>query len=139
MPELPGELGIPARVRAPRDKGKVRCVLESLALKYRCVMESLEQLTGTRIELIHVVGGGSQNDLLNQLTANACGVPVISGPVEATVMGNLLVQARTNNELDSLDDMRAVVRESTRLGNFEPSDQPVWEEASAKFRMLCRQ
>lgn len=125
MPELPGELA--------------RCVLESLALKYRCVMESLEQLTGTRIELIHVVGGGSQNDLLNQLTANACGVPVISGPVEATVMGNLLVQARTNNELDSLDDMRAVVRESTRLGNFEPSDQPVWEEASAKFRMLCRQ
>ena len=80
---------------APETEGAiVRCALESLALKYRTVLGWLEELTGNTIEVIHIVGGGSQNTLLNQFAANACRRPVLAGPVEATVLGNLLVQAR---------------------------------------------
>ena len=71
----------------------MRCALESLALCYRWVLERLEELTGQRIEVIHIVGGGSQNALLNQFTADACNRPVLAGPVEATAIGNVLVQA----------------------------------------------
>src|SRR5262249_51947941 len=88
---------------APETEGQlIRCVLESLALKYARVLSWLEELSGTRVEVIHVVGGGSQNELLNQFTADACGRPVIAGPVEATALGNVLVQARTVGEVGSL-------------------------------------
>jgi rhamnulokinase len=80
------------------DGALVRCALESLALKYSLVLGWLEELTGERIEVIHVVGGGAQNRMLNALTANACQRPVLAGPVEATVLGNLLVQARATGE-----------------------------------------
>src|SRR4051812_25383123 len=79
----------------PETEGQlIRCTLESLALKYKAVLAGLEELTGTPVEVIHVVGGGCRNMLLNQFTANACGRSVLAGLVEATVMGNLLVQIR---------------------------------------------
>lgn len=114
----------------------VRCALESLALKYRQVLDWLEELTGTPVEVVHIVGGGSQNELLNQLTANACGKPVVAGPVEATVLGNVLVQARSANELSSLSDIRDVVRNSSELKTFEPTDQDAWQAAYSRFQEL---
>jgi len=123
----------------PSSEGEfVRCALESLALKYRHVLRGIEKLTGEKVEVIHIVGGGSNSDLLNQFTANACGVPVVTGPVEATVMGNLLIQARTAGQIESLSDLRGVVRNSTESRRFEPSDLEAWDAAYARFLELAR-
>lgn len=116
----------------------IRCVFESLALTYASVLEGLQELTGTKIEVLHVVGGGSRNNLLNTFTANACGRTVIAGPVEATVLGNVLVQARSHGEIRTLTDIRSVVRESCRLTQYEPADAPVWSEARGRFAALCK-
>jgi len=122
---------------APQDAGQfVRCALESLALKYRVVLEWLEELSGGRVEVIHVVGGGSRNRLLNQFTANACGRPVLAGPVEATALGNVLVQARAAGDIGSLAQMREVVRHSTEVALYEPADRDLWNQARARFQEL---
>ena len=119
---------------APSSEGEfVRTALESLALKYRMVLGWLEELSGSRVDVIHVVGGGSQNELLNQFTANACGRPVVAGPVEATALGNVLVQARTSGALTTLAEMRSVVRASSSLKHYEPRDQAAWAAAYAQF------
>jgi rhamnulokinase len=97
------------------------------------VLEWLEELTGTRIEVLHIVGGGCQNEALNQLTADACGRPVVAGPVEATVLGNLLIQARSAGELKSLADLRQVVRESSVLKTYEPRATAAWNDAYPRF------
>jgi rhamnulokinase len=128
------------RQPVPRTKGElVRCALESLALKYRAVLESLEEVSGRRVEVIHIVGGGSRNALLNQFTADACGRPVWAGPVEATVLGNVLVQARAAGEIGSLADLRAVVRASTQVSEFEPRPgaSAQWQEARERFARLA--
>ena len=89
----------------PTTEGELmRCARESLALKYRETMLALNELTGEKIEVLHIVGGGSKDSLLNQMTADLCEVPVMTGPVEGTVIGNLLTQARADNELGSLGD-----------------------------------
>jgi rhamnulokinase len=124
----------------PRSEGAlVRCALESLALKYQTVLEQLETVTGHRIEVVHVVGGGSRNDLLNQFTADACQRPVVAGPVEATVLGNALVQARACGEISSLEELRSVIRASCDVRQFEPkaAHKEVWEEARARFARLA--
>jgi len=124
----------------PRTEGEiVRCAYESLALKYRQVLGWLEELTGETIEVIHIVGGGSQSRLLNELAASACGKPVIAGPVEATVMGNLLVQMRTAGEVGSLSEMREVVRASSPMSEFAPSNPEPWQEAMERFKALQQQ
>jgi rhamnulokinase len=105
----------------PASEGAyVRCALESLAAKYATVLAGLEGLAGNKIEVIHVVGGGSRNPLLNQLAANRCRRPIVAGPVETTVLGNLLSQARAAGELKSLAQMRQVVRSSSELREFKP-------------------
>ncbi len=110
------------RQPVPKTDGElIRCAYESLALKYRQVLGWLEELTGNRIEVIHIVGGGSQSKMLNQFTADACNRPVITGPVEATAMGNLLTQVRASGELSSLAEMREVVRKSSEVLTHEPS------------------
>ena len=134
---------MPSRIAAfCRDTGQpvpegegafVRCALESLALKYRMVLEWLEELTGTPIEVIHIVGGGTQNPQLNQFTANACGRPVITGPIEATVLGNVLIQARSAGEIGSLSEIRDCVRSSFELTTYEPTDSTKWQEAYERF------
>ena len=116
----------------------VRCALESLALKYRMVLSWLEELSGTRVEVIHIVGGGTQNELLNQFTADACGRPVVTGPVEATALGNVLMQARACGELSSLADIREVVRRSSRLDTYEPANTAAWDNAYARFVELLK-
>jgi rhamnulokinase len=114
----------------------VRCAYESLALKYRQVLGWLEELTGNRIEAIHIVGGGSQSRILNQFTADACQRPVFAGPVEATAMGNLLVQVRASGELASLREIRDVVSRSSTVTVFEPGSAAPWESAAARFATL---
>ena len=137
---MPNEIrGYCARHNQPQPEtvGEVvRCALESLALKYRMVLGWLEELSGERVEVIHIVGGGCQNGLLNQFTANACGRPVITGPVEATALGNVLVQARTSGAISSLADMRQVVRASSDLRTYYPQDSAQWDAAYARFQSM---
>jgi rhamnulokinase len=124
---------------APDSKGAlIRCALESLALKYSTVLECLEEINGRRVEVIHIVGGGSRNELLNQLTADACNRVVVTGPVEATAMGNILLQARACGEISSLAELREVVRDSSEVTMYEPreSQMKAWREAREKFTKI---
>jgi len=123
----------------PKTEGElVRCAYESLALKYRQVLGWLEELTGNRIEVIHVVGGGSKSETLNQFTADACQRPVIAGPVEATALGNIMVQVRASGEVSSLDEIRSVIRKSAEVKAFSPGNPGRWEAAAAAFSNLAR-
>jgi rhamnulokinase len=122
---------------APADAGAtVRCALESLALRYRWVLERLEELAGSPIEVIHVVGGGSQNALLCQLTADACNRQVLAGPVEATAIGNLMIQALGLGLVSSLSQAREVVRQSFEVVQYNPQSTGVWEEPYQRFLKL---
>ncbi|MEM8860686.1 MAG: rhamnulokinase family protein [Chloroflexota bacterium] len=106
----------------PETKGEiVRCVLESLALKYRSVLNNLLALSGRSADVIHIVGGGTQNELLNQLTADATGIPVQTGPIEATVLGNALVQFITLGEIKNLDEGRKLIAESFPAKYYHPN------------------
>jgi rhamnulokinase len=119
---------------APQGPGPViRCALESLALRYRWVLERLEELVGRRLDVIHVVGGGCQNTLLCQLTAEVCNRPVLAGPVEATAIGNVLLQAIGLGLLSSLADARAVVRRSFELRTYTPHNPDNWQEPYLRF------
>jgi rhamnulokinase len=109
-----GELMTPAEI--------TRCILESLAAAYARTLAAAQDIADRDVEVIHVVGGGSQNELLCQLTADAAGLPVLAGPVEATALGNVLVQARTLGAVpESLDEVRATIAASIRLRRYEPS------------------
>ena len=111
------------------DRGEtVRSILESLAFTYRRTLDMLEDLLSRRIEVVHIVGGGSQNELLNQFAANATGRRVIAGPAEATAIGNILLQARATGEVASLDALRAVVRASFPLREYTPRDPDTWQK-----------
>ena len=120
------------------DGGLIRCALESLALKYRMVLGWLEELSGEKTEVIHIVGGGTQNELLNQFTANATGRPVITGPVEATALGNVLVQARTAGSVGSLAQIRDIVRASSTMQRCEPQNASQWNDAYGRFVELMK-
>jgi rhamnulokinase len=114
----------------------VRCALESLALRYRWVLERLEELLGRKLETIHVVGGGCQNTLLCQFTADACNRPVLAGPVEATAIGNLLIQALGLGILSSLAEAREVVRNSFEARTYSPKEPGRWQEPYQRFLKL---
>jgi rhamnulokinase len=123
----------------PTEPGAVvRCALESLALRYRWVLDRLEELLGRRLDVIHVVGGGCQNTLLCQFTADACNRPVQAGPVEATAIGNVLVQALGLRLLGSLADGREVVRQSFEVVTYQPQDPAAWETQYQRFLGLLR-
>lgn len=114
----------------------VRCCLESLALKYRWVLGGLERVTGRRITTLRIVGGGSQNSLLCQLTADACARPVVAGPVEATACGNLLIQALAHGCVPDLAAGRAALAASVTLRTYEPSSSQAWDHAFVSFDAL---
>ncbi|MFC2029657.1 rhamnulokinase family protein [Chloroflexota bacterium] len=140
----PGDM--PTRIQAfcresgqpvPETKGQiVRCALESLALEYRWVAERLEEMVGCHLPTIHIVGGGSQNRLLNQFTADAASRQVVAGPVEATAAGNILVQAIALGDLSGLSEGRELIRRSFPLTTFEPSRNPAWDEAYDRYFRL---
>lgn len=139
----PGDM--PARLKALCERGRqtfpaetgaiARGVFESLALRYAAVLDRVSGLSGVEPERLHVVGGGSRNELLCQMTADATGLPVVAGPVEATAIGNGLVQAHALGYISSLDEMRQVVRNSSALERYEPArDRGPWIEASERVR-----
>ena len=116
-----------------RPGATIRCVLESLALLYRKTLLETEQLSGRGIDRLHIVGGGSQNVLLNQLTSNAIRRPVLAGPSEATALGNIIVQAIALGELPSLAAGRELIRHSVEISTFAPRDEKLWADAYARF------
>jgi rhamnulokinase len=121
----------------PIGPGQVtRTILESLALKYRQVLESLENLVGTKFQEIRIVGGGSRIDLLNQFTADATGRRVLAGPVEATALGNLAMQMVATGAVASLSEARSIISASFPARIFEPKDPDRWKEAFERFRTL---
>jgi rhamnulokinase len=121
----------------PQTPGQfTRCILESLALLYRVTLEEMEQLTGRTVTRLHIVGGGSQNALLNQFAANATGRHVVAGPAEATAAGNVLIQAIALGLVDSLPALRKIVRDSFALKAFEPLEPQSWQGAYQRFLNL---
>jgi rhamnulokinase len=143
----PGDM--PERIRkycqdthqaVPETKGEIiRVALESLALKYRWVLEKLEQLADRRFSPIHIIGGGTRNRLLNQFTANATDRVVVTGPVEATAIGNVLMQAIGLGHLASLTEARGVVRASFEVEEYQPARQDDWDEAYSRLLKLLNE
>ena len=120
---------------APETVGQViRCCLESLAVRYRATLEDLERLVGCPLERIHVVGGGSQNRLLCQLTADACERPVVAGPVEAAALGNVMVQAIATGQLADISQGRSAVGASVNVERYEPRPGGAWREGVGRIR-----
>lgn len=115
----------------------VRAVLESLALKYRLVVQNLEQLCGRRIEQMRVIGGGSKNKLLNQFTADATGRRVLAGPAEATAVGNIAIQTLATGETSSLQEVRAIVDRSFPTELFEAVETDKWDRQVERFEQYC--
>jgi rhamnulokinase len=111
----------------------VRCIIDSLAMKYRWVVEKLEMVTGIPIETIHIIGGGSQNQGLCQAAADATGKRVLAGPVEATAAGNILVQAMATGLISNIAEGRKIVRRSFPLKEYLPADSDAWQEPYRKF------
>jgi sugar (pentulose or hexulose) kinase len=114
-----------------------RCIFESLAMKYRFTMEKLMKHAPFSIKTIHAIGGGTRNSVLCQMTANATHLPVIAGPVEATAMGNLLLQAYAMKELSSFQSIREVVKRSTKKIEYKPKNNKEWDVQYEKFRSIC--
>ena len=116
------------------DKGQmIRVILESLAFKYRSVMEAIEDVTEESVETLHIVGGGIQNELLCQFTANAIGKKVITGPIEATAAGNILMQAKATGQIKSLAELREIVRNSFEPKEYQPQDTELWQKQYEKI------
>lgn len=123
----------------PQSKGEiVRCILESLALRYREVLERIEQLTGNQFTGLHMVGGGIQNELLCQFTANALGRPVWAGPVEASAIGNMLVQFIANGAIQSREEGIELVKRSFPMASYEPDHGGEWNHAFARYSGITR-
>ncbi len=122
---------------APASPGEVvRTCLESLALTYRKTIEGLEEILGRRIGVIHIVGGGAQNELLNQMTADACNRPVVAGPVEATAIGNMLVTAIALGDIKNLDEARTIVKASFDVKRYESRNSSAWDDAYVRYRKV---
>lgn len=123
----------------PQSKGEmIRCILESLACKYRFVLEKMEDITGNTFSKLYMVGGGSQNSLLCQFTANAIGRPVYAGPTEGTAVGNIVVQLMALGYLKNIQEARQLIRQSFPIQIYEPQDGSVWQEGYEKFGLLLK-
>lgn len=124
---------------APKDRGTIlRCVYESLALKYRFVNETINRVTDTTTEAVHIVGGGSNNPMLNQFTANSIGVPVLAGPKEATAVGNLMVQAIGAGIIPDLKTAMPLIKSAFPISTFKPENTEAWNTAYARFAKLIK-
>jgi rhamnulokinase len=137
MPQAISDFCLKTGQRAPQTQSEfMRCILESLALKYRHVLERLESLIGRPIGRIHIIGGGSQNRVLCRFTADATGIPVVTGPVEATSVGNILVQALALGYVSGRSEMRQIIRNSFDLGLYGPGEASHWDAAYKVFKSL---
>ncbi len=132
MPTLIQTLCREAGGAVPETRGEiVRCALESLALKYRSTLRAMDAVLGRTTKRLHIIGGGTQNRLLCQMTADACGIPVIAGPVEATALGNVGVQAIATGALADLAEMRATIARSIELETYSPQNTAAWDDFAA--------
>lgn len=121
--------------QVPSGKGEiVRCIMESLALKYRYVLEMMKEITGKKCSVIHVVGGGAKDRMLCNFTAQAAGTRVVAGPVEATAIGNILMQLSALGEIKNIEDARQIVRNSFDTVVYLPKDTDAWENVYEKFK-----
>lgn len=118
------------------DGAIIRCALESLAMRYRMVLEWLEELVGNPIATIHIVGGGTQNKLLCQMTADACNRRVVTGPVEATAIGNLAQQLIAMGDIQSISEARQVISESFEVNTYHPQNAGQWNDAYSRFQAI---
>lgn len=124
----------------PETYGEItRCIFDSLALRYRQVFGYMQEMAPYAIERLHVIGGGSRNNLLNQFTCNAVGVPVTAGPSEGTALGNIMLQAKAFGLVDSIQEMRDMIASSIELVDFEPKDADVWKAAYEKYLTCYRE
>ncbi|MBO4430599.1 MAG: rhamnulokinase [Bacteroidaceae bacterium] len=122
----------------PQDyRAIARCIFESLAMRYRQVLEYLKELAPFPIERLHVIGGGSQNSYLMQMTANSLGIPVVTGPVEGTAIGNIMLQAKAIGLVKDRFEMRRMIADSIEMKTYLPQDKEVWEEAYKMYLMRC--
>jgi rhamnulokinase len=139
MPERIQKYCADANQTVPQTKGEIiRVALEGIALKYRWVLERLEELTAKHLDPIHIIGGGTKNHLLNQFTADVTGRTVITGPVEATAIGNILMQAIGLKDLDSLAEARGIVRTSFTPKVYEPKPTTGWDETYSRLQKVMK-
>jgi rhamnulokinase/L-fuculokinase len=146
LPEFLAPGNIPERIRefcnktnqpAPQTKGEIiRCIFDSLALTYKKTLKQINELQGVDAPYIHVVGGGTKENLLCRLTADACGVPVYAGPVEATAIGNLSVQMMALGEISSLGEAREIIANSFETAKYEPQNTGLWDDAFVRYEKL---
>ena len=137
--DIPDETRLNRPLDLPESHSEIlRCVFESLAFKYRFILEQINAMVGNPVEVLHIVGGGSQNHQLNQFTAEATGIPVVAGPVEATAIGNVMVQAITTGLISDLEEARRVISKSFRLQRFEPVHHDLWDSRYRKIQHLLR-
>lgn len=123
----------------PASHGEfVRCIFESLAMKYRLTLDSIRSIISYPIEKVHIIGGGANNELLCQYSANAMGIPVVAGPTEATAIGNIMIQAKAMKAVVSLEEIRAMVENSFDTKNFLPQDSMVWNDQLEKFKKIVK-
>lgn len=138
MPEAIRNYCLRTGQKPPQSLGStVRCILESLAMKYRWTLDELRRLTERPIERIHVIGGGSRNGRLCQFTADATNLPVLSGPSEATAIGNIMIQALAMERVGSVEEIRAIVRDSVEISVYEPERAAEWDGAYVRFREVA--
>ena len=139
MPQAIGDFCQRTGQPVPQSHGAiVRCALESLALRYRQVLGWLEQLTHSTIKTIHIVGGGTQNEQLTQMAADACNRPVVAGPIEATAIGNAMMQAIAVGSIDSIAAARQIIAESFAVQSYQPQAPDRWDEPFRKFEQLTK-
>lgn len=142
-PEFTPAGNIPKRIKKycektgqyiPQTVGEImRCIYESLALKYRAAISELEACTGKRFKTLYMIGGGTKDRFLSSLTACSCGITVSSGPVEATAFGNIAIQLMTTGDIKDLDSAREIVRNSEKIYTYEPQNTKEWDEAYNRF------
>lgn len=124
----------------PETKGEItRCIFESLALRYRQIMSQLHKFAEFPIEQLHIIGGGSQNMLLNQFTSNATQLPVSAGPVEGTLIGNIMMQAKAMGKVDSISEMRTLIQQSIKVDEYQPQESELWEKGYEKYLAVYRE
>lgn len=137
MPKAIQEFCAKTEQPIPVTKGEIaRCIYDSLVLKYKFTIKQIESVTGKKIEKLHIIGGGAHNVIMNQLTADAIGIPVFAGPTEATAIGNIMLQAKAMGKVKSLDEIREIVSNSFEVSEFKPLPKLNWEEAYKKFEKI---
>ena len=125
--------------KEPGTIGEVaRCVYESLSFKFKFYLSHLERFTGQKLELLHLVGGGTQNRLLCQWISNAMGLPVIAGPTETTSVGNLLMQLKADGEIKNIKEGRKISLASSEVIKYEPCDTKIWNEEYQRYLKIIK-